>query len=99
MWANFDDWVQSVGAPALQDLEFAHDGVLNLYLYPEVADYTDRRPLGPTWHRLDSSVRATDAPFELPEQLALLVGGNARAGVLDLDPQIGFGRSLMAGGH
>jgi MGT family glycosyltransferase len=69
MWQTFDDWMRSCGAPPLADLEFVHDGDLNLYLYPEVADYTDRRPLGPSWHRLDSSVRATDAPFEVPESL------------------------------
>jgi MGT family glycosyltransferase len=34
-----------------------------------MADYTDRRPLGANWHRLDSSVRATDAPFTLPVEL------------------------------
>ena len=68
-WGALNDWVQSVGAPPLADLEFIHEGALNLYLYPEVADYTDRRPLGPTWHRLDSSVRATDAPFEVPAEL------------------------------
>jgi MGT family glycosyltransferase len=69
MWAALNDWVQSVGAPPLADLEFIHEGALNLYLYPEVADYTDRRPLGASWHRLDSSVRATDAPFEVPAEL------------------------------
>jgi MGT family glycosyltransferase len=69
MWAALNDWVQSVGAPPLADLEFIHEGDLNVYLYPEVADYTDRRPLGPNWHRLDSSVRATDAPFEVPAEL------------------------------
>jgi len=70
MFQAFDDWMQSCGAPPLPDLEFVHDSAhLNLYLYPEVADYTDRRPLDSTWHRLDSSVRATDAPFELPEHL------------------------------
>ena len=69
MWGALNDWVQSVGAPPLADLEFIHEGALNLYLYPEVADYTDRRPLGPTWHRLDSSVRATDAPCEVPAEL------------------------------
>ena len=69
MWRAFDEWMQSVGAPPLPDLEFVHDGDLNLYLYPEVADYTDRRPLDSTWHRLDSSVRSTDAPFELPDIL------------------------------
>ena len=42
---------------------------MNLYLYPEVADYTDVRVLGSNWHRLDSSVRATDEPWTLPEQV------------------------------
>lgn len=70
MWGAYDEWVQSCGAPPLADLEFIHEGALNLYLYPEVADYTNRRPLGSTWHRLDSSVRATDAPFEVPASIA-----------------------------
>ena len=71
IWATCNDWVQSCGAPPLADLEFIHEGALNLYLYPEVADYTDRRALGSTWHRLDSSVRATDEPWTVPEQLRL----------------------------
>ena len=33
---------------------------LNLYVYPEVADYPRARPLDATWHRLDSCVRETD---------------------------------------
>ncbi len=70
MWATYNEWVQSCGAPPLADLEFVHEGDLNLYLYPEVADYTDRRPLGSTWHRLDSSVRATDEPFDVPASIA-----------------------------
>jgi UDP:flavonoid glycosyltransferase YjiC (YdhE family) len=62
--------VQSCGARPLADLEFIHESDhLNLYTYPEVIDYTDRRPLAPTWHRLDSSVRATDDPFEVPAEL------------------------------
>ena len=69
MWATYNEWVQSCGASPLADLEFIHEGALNLYLYPEVADYTDRRPLGSSWHRLDSSVRTTDEPWTVPEQL------------------------------
>ena len=69
MWGAYNDWVQSCGAPPLADLEFIHEGALNLYLYPEVADYTNRRALGGSWHRLDSSVRATDEPWTLPAQL------------------------------
>lgn len=67
LWTSFNEWVTSVGAPALPDLEFIHDGALNLYVYPEIADYTDARPLGPSWHRLDSSVRETEGGFDLPE--------------------------------
>lgn len=70
MWAAYDEWVRSCGAPGLADLDFIHTSEhLNLYVYPEAMDYTAARPLGPTWHRLDSSVRATDQPFEVPESL------------------------------
>ncbi|MBI4885391.1 MAG: glycosyl transferase [Actinobacteria bacterium] len=69
LWGNYDAWVQSCGAPPLADLEFIHEGAANLYLYPEVADYTERRPLSSSWHRLDSSVRATDEAWEIPDQL------------------------------
>jgi MGT family glycosyltransferase len=70
MWAEYDEWVRSCGAPALPDLDFIHTSDhLNLYLYPEMVDYTAERPLDATWHRLDSSVRATDAPFEVPASL------------------------------
>ncbi|MFN3218625.1 MAG: glycosyltransferase [Acidimicrobiales bacterium] len=69
MWEAYNAWVQEQGAPALADLDFIHDGALNLYVYPEVADYTDRRPLRSRWHRLPSSVRTTDEPFELPAEL------------------------------
>ena len=70
MWAEFSDWVASRGAPPLPDLEFIHPGQANLYVYPEIADYRRSRPLGPGWHRLDSSVRETDEPFTLPRPLA-----------------------------
>ncbi|MFC6085392.1 glycosyltransferase [Sphaerisporangium aureirubrum] len=70
IWEAFNAWVTEQGAPPLPDLEFIHEGDLNLYVYPEIVDYTDARPLGPSWHRLDSSVRETDVEFELPESLA-----------------------------
>ncbi|GAA2351463.1 glycosyltransferase [Dactylosporangium salmoneum] len=70
VWEEFDAWVREQGAPGLPDLEFIHEGDLNLYVYPEIADYTDARPLGPTWRRLESSVRETDGEFAMPEQLA-----------------------------
>ena len=38
------------GAPPLPYLEFIHESRdLNLYLYPEVADYRRSRPLAATW--------------------------------------------------
>ena len=70
MWAEFNAWVISQGAPPLPDLEFIHEGALNLYVYPELADYQRTRPLGPSWHRLDSSVRETDERFVLPDAFA-----------------------------
>ncbi|MCU1360886.1 MAG: macrolide glycosyltransferase, partial [Ilumatobacteraceae bacterium] len=70
MWNQYDEWVRSCGAPGLPDLDFIHTSQhLNLYLYPEVVDYTAQRPLDATWQRLDSSVRATDAAFTVPESL------------------------------
>ena len=69
MWQSFNEWVQGQGAPPLPDLEFIHTSEqLNLYVYPQTVDYA--RNLGGTWHRLDSSVRATDTEFTLPEALA-----------------------------
>jgi len=70
LWREYDAWVTERGAPPLPDLEFIHESrYLNLYLYPEIADYRRSRPLAPTWHRLDSSVRETEDPFEVPEHL------------------------------
>ncbi|HEV7931135.1 MAG TPA: nucleotide disphospho-sugar-binding domain-containing protein [Actinomadura sp.] len=70
MWAEFNAWVIEQGAAPLPDLEFIHEGDLNLYVYPEAADYTTDRPLGPTWHRVDSSVRRTDGEVALPPHIA-----------------------------
>jgi MGT family glycosyltransferase len=70
MWAEFNAWVIEQGAPPLPDLEFIHEGTVNLYVYPDLADYRRSRALGPSWHRLDSSVRETDEKFALPGALA-----------------------------
>jgi MGT family glycosyltransferase len=70
MWSAFDAFCRDHGAPGLPELEFMHESPdLNLYLYPSVADYTDHRQLAATWHRLESSVRATDSSFVVPESL------------------------------
>ncbi|MEI8057434.1 MAG: nucleotide disphospho-sugar-binding domain-containing protein [Actinomycetes bacterium] len=71
MWEAFNIWAISQGAPALDDLEFIHTSQqANLYVFPLEADYTDLRPLEPTWHRMDSSVRETDQVYELPALVA-----------------------------
>jgi MGT family glycosyltransferase len=68
MWEAFNVWVQEQGAPALPRRDFIHtSSAANLYLYPEELDYVDARPLDPTWHRMDSSVRETDDDYVLPE--------------------------------
>ncbi len=54
LWQEFNDWYTAQGAPPLPDLEFIGEGDVNLYVYPELADYRRDRPLGPAWHRLDS---------------------------------------------
>jgi MGT family glycosyltransferase len=75
LWKEFDQWVREQGAPGLPDLEFISEGDLNLYVYPEIADYARTRPLGASWQRLNSSVRHTDGPFTLPPELAGRGGG------------------------
>ncbi len=76
LWESYDAWVREQGAPPLPDLEFIHESAdLNLYLYPEAVDYRRARPLGPSWHRLESSVRETEEPFEVPDELRSGTGG------------------------
>jgi MGT family glycosyltransferase len=77
-WQDFDEWVVEQGAPALPDLEFMWPSDrLNLYVYPQELDYVAARPLDGTWHRLESCVRGTDQPFEVPPALADRPAGSA----------------------
>jgi UDP:flavonoid glycosyltransferase YjiC (YdhE family) len=68
-WGEFNNWITAQGAPPLADLSFIGEGDVSLYVYPELADYRRDRPLGPDWTRLDSSVRETDEPYQLPPEL------------------------------
>jgi MGT family glycosyltransferase len=78
LWTEFDAWMRDQGAPSLPELEFVHESAhANLYVYPAEADYVDARPLGPTWHRIDSSVRETDADPGLPASLLDRPDGSA----------------------
>ena len=69
-WERYNAFVVDSGAPPLPDLEFIHESEhLNLSVYPEAADYRRSQPLAPSWHRLASSVRQTEEPWEVPESL------------------------------
>ena len=78
LWTAFNAWVMKEGAPALPDLEFIHTSPeANLYVYPLEADYTEDRHLYSTWHRMDSSVRETDAEYVVPTDIANRPEGSA----------------------
>ncbi len=75
MWAGFDAFCRDNGAGGLawgdNGPDFMHESpYLNIYSYPAEADYARANPLGPTWHQLDSTVRASDTAWELPGPLA-----------------------------
>jgi MGT family glycosyltransferase len=65
MHAAFDAFCRERGAPGLPDLEFIHTSpYANLYLYPDEVDYARANPLT-GWTNLQTSVRATDAAYEI----------------------------------
>jgi len=75
MWADFDAFCRDSGAGGLawgpNGPDFMHESsYLNLYSFPREADYQRAEALAPTWHQLDSTVRAADAAWTLPEHLA-----------------------------
>ncbi len=68
--ASHNDFRASVGADPCPPDEFnTYSNWLNLYLFPEAADYDRTVPLDATWHRLQSTVRTSDAPFDVAEHL------------------------------
>jgi len=69
LWSEFSEWHVKQGARPLPDLEFIASGAVNIYLYPEIADYARSMSLDPSWHRIESSVRRTDGAFTVPEPL------------------------------
>jgi MGT family glycosyltransferase len=75
LWTAFDAFCRERGLPALPwtstGPDFMHESpFLNIYSYPAEADYRRSAPLGPTWHQLDSTIRAADTRWELPDELA-----------------------------
>lgn len=68
--SELNDFRASVGLDPCPPDEFnTHSPWLNLYLFPEVVDYRRPSGLGPTWHRVQSTVRTSDEPFEVAERL------------------------------
>jgi MGT family glycosyltransferase len=68
--SSFSEFCVERGAPPLPTGEFIHSSPsLNLYLYPRELDYPRSVPLDPTWHNLETSVRATDEPWAVPDQI------------------------------
>jgi MGT family glycosyltransferase len=66
--ARFDSFCREHGTPPLPEREFIHESPwLNLYLYPTEIDYSRQNALGDRWHNLETSVRATDDPWQQPE--------------------------------
>jgi len=64
---SFSEFCAERGAPPLPGLEMIHTSPwLNLTIYPAELDYPRSRPLDPTWHNLETSVRATDDPWTPP---------------------------------
>jgi MGT family glycosyltransferase len=68
---DFSEYCQERRAPPLPSDDFIHESPwLNMYLYPDEVDYPRAKPLGPHWHNLQASVRATDPDWELPGEIA-----------------------------
>jgi MGT family glycosyltransferase len=71
LWGPFDNFCRERGAPGLPSGELIHTSEhLNLYVYPSELDYPRAESLGPTWHRLESSVRTTEEDWSVPDSLA-----------------------------
>jgi UDP:flavonoid glycosyltransferase YjiC (YdhE family) len=69
--ADFDTWLRDRGAPPLSGPRdyIWESPYLNLYLYPEEADYRRGGSMGPTWQRLNSSVRSAEDAYTDHEKL------------------------------
>ena len=71
LYEPFNEFCRERGAPALPPFELIHDSPdLNLWLYPNAVDYSRADPLSGIWRNLESCVRDTDEPWQLPDRLA-----------------------------
>ena len=61
---------EEAGAGPLPAGEFQYvSPYLNVYVFPEAADFARAVPLGPAWHRVGSTVRTSDPDFDVPAAL------------------------------
>jgi MGT family glycosyltransferase len=68
--AEHNEFRESVGVGRCPRDEFnTASPWLNLFEFPSAVDYRRARPLGPGWHRLESSVRAGEAAFDVAAHL------------------------------
>jgi MGT family glycosyltransferase len=66
--AGFSSFCAERGAPPLPQLEMIDESPwLNLMLYPRELDFERSRPLAPSWHNLETCVRATDEKWTPPD--------------------------------
>ncbi len=66
---EFSAWCVERGAPPLPGIDMIHESPwLNLALYPDELGYQRAHPPAPTWHTLQTCVRATDAEWAPPER-------------------------------
>lgn len=86
---EFNSFLRDHGAPALPEHEFMYESpFLDLYNFPAELDYRREAGLGPSWHRLESCVRATDgpvAPEQIPGDGALIYFSLGSLGSADVD--------------
>lgn len=67
---EFASWLADFGLPKLPPNSYQYlSNFLNLYIYPEELDYTDLRPLGSKFFRLDSAIRPNNESFEIPQKI------------------------------
>jgi MGT family glycosyltransferase len=78
---RYNAFHQERGAAPLPDNVFQYESpYLNLYMFPAELDYRRSRPLGPTWHRIDTSTRNSEGAFDVTEK----VGGEGKLVYLSL---------------
>jgi MGT family glycosyltransferase len=68
---RLSDFHQQCGAKPLPEGDFQYPSpYANLYMFPAELDYQRSRPLGETWHRIETSTRNSDGAFDVASKFA-----------------------------